>query len=232
MRPTEAPVEAEAPRLLKADLFGQIAVENLNGRACVVRDVGCARWWTRWLAGRLAAREAKALRALDGLPDVARLLSWDGSRLVRSWIPGQPLQSANVRDPRFYDALRRLVVSLHRRGVVHNDLAKQPNVLVQPDGRPALVDFQLAAVHRRRGRWFRLCGREDLRHLLKHKRRHCSDALTLRERAMLARPSGPARVWKATGKPVYLFWTRRVLGWSDREGAGDRGGKDEGSASS
>jgi hypothetical protein len=27
----------------------------------------------------------------------------------------------------------------------------------------------------------------------------------------------------ATVKPVYLFVTRRVLRWSDREGAGDRG---------
>ena len=24
-------------------------------------------------------------------------------------------------------------------------------------------------------------------------------------------------------KPIYLFLTRRVFGWSDREGAGDRG---------
>jgi hypothetical protein len=25
-----------------------------------------------------------------------------------------------------------------------------------------------------------------------------------------------------TGKPVYLFITRKILGWQDREGAGDR----------
>ena len=32
-----------------------------------------------------------------------------------------------------------------------------------------------------------------------------------------------SRTWMATGKPAYLFVTRRLLGWSDREGAGDRG---------
>jgi hypothetical protein len=26
----------------------------------------------------------------------------------------------------------------------------------------------------------------------------------------------------ASGKKIYLFITRRVLGWQDREGAGDR----------
>jgi predicted lipoprotein with Yx(FWY)xxD motif len=41
---------------------------------------------------------------------------------------------------------------------------------------------------------------------------------------MLARRSPIAGIWARTGKPVYRFVTRRLLGWSDREGAGDRGG--------
>lgn len=217
--------EAGTPeeRLLKADLFGRIFVTDLSGEARVVRDTTSARWWTRFLARRLAAREAKALRALAGVAQVAQLRGWDGRVLQRSWIPGAPLNAVGAQDPRFFDELRRLVAALHRRGVVHNDLAKQPNVLVRTDGKPALVDFQLAAVHRRRGRWFRTCGREDLRHVAKHKRRYFADLLTPRERALLARKSLPARVWMRTGKPVYLFVTRRLLGWSDREGSGERG---------
>jgi hypothetical protein len=39
---------------------------------------------------------------------------------------------------------------------------------------------------------------------------------------MLARPGAISRLWMATGKPVYTFITRRLLGWADREGAGDR----------
>jgi RIO-like serine/threonine protein kinase len=217
----EPPAERVQP--LKADLFGRVVRVDSSRGVRIVRDLAPARWWARPIARVLAGREARALRALHGLNGVPDLLSWNGKILERGWIEGQALQNRPMLDPRFYDALRRLLITVHRRRVTHNDLAKQPNVLVRDDGRPALVDFQLAAVHARRGRWFRLCAREDLRHLLKHKRRYCPNALTPRESAMLATPSGPARIWRATGKKVYMAWTRGVLGWSDREGAGDRG---------
>jgi hypothetical protein len=93
---------------------------------------------------------------------------------------------------------------------------------VTPDGRPALVDFQLASRHRGRGGWFRLCRLEDVRHLLKHKRTHLPGALTARERALLGRKSWFARGWEVLVKPVYLFVTRRLLRWRDREGEGQR----------
>jgi hypothetical protein len=85
-----------------------------------------------------------------------------------------------------------------------------------------VVDFQLAVVHRRRGRLFRALAREDLRHLLKHKRSYRPDSLTRRQQQMLATPSPLSRTWKLTVKPVYWFVTRRLLGWADREGAADR----------
>jgi hypothetical protein len=46
--------------------------------------------------------------------------------------------------------------------------------------------------------------------------------LTQREWRILARRSLPSRIWMATGKQVYIFVTRRILHWSDREGANDR----------
>ena len=63
---------------------------------------------------------------------------------------------------------------------------------------------------------------DDLRHLLKHKRTYLPHRLTAREKRILAQPSLLSRIWRSTGKRVYRFVTRRVLGWSDREGAGDR----------
>jgi len=113
---------------------------------------------------------------------------------------------------------------VHAAGILHNDLAKEPNWLVRPDGSPALVDFQLAMRPRHRGRLFRMLARDDLRHLLKHKRTYCPECLTTRQRALLAQRSPIAGTWARTGKPLYRFVTRRLLGWSDREGAGDRGG--------
>ncbi|HEU0224686.1 MAG TPA: hypothetical protein VFR29_04585 [Steroidobacteraceae bacterium] len=208
--------------LLKADLFGSVWRTEDRGRSLVIRDAGGARWWLSPLARRLCRREAAALARLDGLPGVPRLLGVNRRGLRREWIEGRPMQLARPCNAGYFRAARRLVSALHRRGVAHCDLAKEPNWLVTPTGAPALVDFQLALVAPRRGRLFRLLAREDLRHLLKHKRTYCPERLTARERAILATPGLTSRLWMATGKPVYLFVTRRLLGWSDREGAGDR----------
>src|SRR3546814_3416037 len=83
-------------------------------------------------------------------------------------------------DLAYFRAARRLLQGLHRRGVAHNDLAKEANWLVLADGRPALIDFQLAVLGKPRSRWMRLLAREDLRHLLKHKRTYCPQSITPR----------------------------------------------------
>jgi hypothetical protein len=74
----------------------------------------------------------------------------------------------------------------------------------------------------KRGALARALGHDDLRHLLKHKRTYLPDRLTARERRILATQSIVSRVWMASGKKVYLFVTRKILRWRDREGAGDR----------
>ena len=134
------------------------------------------------------------------------------------------MQIARPTQPDYFRQAMRLLRQLHAANVLHNDLAKETNWLVTPEGRPALVDFQLASVLRRRSRLARARGHDDLRHLLKHKRSYLPDLLTAREKRILARPSLLSRLWMASGKPVYLFITRRVLRWQDREGAGDRRG--------
>ena len=209
-------------KVLKSDLFGRMTLEQQQGLPVVVRDTGDARWWLAWLARRLCRREARALERLDELPGTPRLIAAEAGRLRREWIEGRPMQVARPRNPDYFRRAQRLVRALHRHGVAHNDLAKEPNWLVTPTGAPALVDFQLATVSARRGRLFRTLAREDLRHLLKHKWTYCPERLTARERRILASPAPIARLWMATGKPVYRFVTRRLLGWADREGAGDR----------
>jgi RIO-like serine/threonine protein kinase len=188
----------------------------------VRRDTRCARWWLKPVARRLAAREARALDTLAGVAGVPRLVSWQGGVLVRSWLEGRPMQVARPRDPAYYRRALRLLSRLHRAGVAHNDLAKEPNWLVLADGAPALLDFQLASVSARRGPLFRARAREDIRYLLKHKRSYCPQALTARQQRMLAAPGALSRIWMATGKRLYWLVTRRLLGWADREGAGDR----------
>ncbi|MEJ2514006.1 MAG: serine/threonine protein kinase [Gammaproteobacteria bacterium] len=212
----------DTPRLLKRDLFGEVRLEQSPAGRRVVRDTRGARWWTRRVARMLAAREARSLEAAAGLENVPRLLSWDGRVLERTWLEGLPMQQARPRERTYFRDCLALIRQLHAAGVVHNDCGKEANWLVLADGRPGLIDFQLAWAPRRRGRLFRLLGREDLRHTLKHKRYYCPGALSGRQRSLLERPAWPSRLWMATGKRVYLFVTRRVLGWSDREGASDR----------
>jgi RIO-like serine/threonine protein kinase len=212
--------------LLKQDQFGRVARLTVGSdagtTATVERDTRSASWWVRWLARRLAGREARALAALERVEGVPRLESWDGRTLRRSWLEGQPMHRRPPEDPVYFGEALRLLRRLHAAGVVHNDLAKEPNWLVTPGDRPALVDFQLALRPRSRGRLFRALAYDDLRHLLKHKRTYFPARLTSRQRAILARRSAIAALWARTGKPVYRFVTRRLLGWADREGAGDR----------
>ncbi len=207
---------------LKGDTFGEIWLCRANGNAYIERRVDRARPWARWLANWLARREGKALLLAQGISGVPELLHYADSRLRRELIPGEPMQEARPRDPDYYRESLRLLRRLHQRGIAHNDLAKEPNWLVTDLGAPALVDFQLASISTRRGLWFRALAREDIRHLLKHKRTYCPDRLSARQKAILANKAPLSRIWMATGKPVYIFITRRLLGWSDREGAYDR----------
>jgi len=205
--------------LLKSNLFGSIGREA----EYVKRDLTTGPAWARPLARWLAGREARALARAAQLSGVPPLVSFDGQHLRRKWIAGVPMQIARPADPAYYRAALTLLRRLHRAGIAHNDLAKEPNWLVQPDGRPALVGLQLATVSRRRTLWFRLLAREDLRHLLQHKRSYCPGRLTRRQRRMLADPGVLSRFWRQTGKLVYQFVTRRMLGWRNREGVRDHG---------
>jgi RIO-like serine/threonine protein kinase len=204
--------------VLKRDLFGTIRHEADS----VIRDTRDARLWLRWLARHLARREAQALERLRGLDGIPRLISFNGAELTREYIDAEVMYRAKPASREYFSAALRLLRQLHARRVTHRDLAKEANWLVTPAGRPALVDFQLASYSRRRGKLFRLFGHDDLRHLLKHKRSYIPERLTARELRILATPSIVTRIWMATGKRLYLLVTRRILRWSDREGAADR----------
>jgi len=203
---------------LKADAFGSVTLVGEGSDRTIERDVMCARWWLRPVSRWVASREARALARLAPLEGFARVLRWDRRVLVRSYIDGAPMQEAQPQHVAFYREAWRLLRAMHRRGVSHNDLAKEPNWLVTPAGSPALTDFQMALFGPPRSRRMRLLAREDLRHLLKHKRTYCSGHLTPVERRVLARRSWFRALWFASVKPVYRFVTRRVFRWRDNEG--------------
>jgi len=224
-RYTVAMTHADAIELqaLKADSFGRIALMRSGDGLFVRRDLAHVPTWLRLPAWWLARREARALQAIAGMPAVPQLLRWDDRVLDRSYLAGAAMYQQPPRgDIAYFRRARRLLQALHRRGVAHNDLAKEANWLVLADGTPALIDFQLAVRGHPRSRWMRLLAREDLRHLLKHKRTYCPEALTSVERRLLRRRSWVRDAWFASGKPVYRFVTRRLLHWEDNEGLGPK----------
>ena len=208
--------------LLKKDLFGEVWQLATDRGPIILRDTRQARWWLRWLARHLMKREARALAALSGTDGVPQLIDCDEDALSRTLVPGVPMYEGRPRSACYFKRAASLLRQLHTAGVIHNDLAKEPNLLLRPDGSPAFIDFQLAWYSPKRGRLFRAAAREDIRHLLKHKRTYRPDLLTARELSILASPSPVSRAFMTFVKPVYLFVTRKLFGWSDREGAADR----------
>ena len=221
--PNDTPPSITEVAALKSDSFGRIALMQGIDGLFVRRDLAHVPAWLRLPAWWLARRESRALSQVDGLPAVPRLLRWDGRCLDRSYLAGAAMyQRPPHSDTSYFHRARHLLQQLHRRGLAHNDLAKEANWLVLDDGAPAIIDFQLATRGHPRSRWLRLLAREDLRHLLKHKRTYCPHAVTAVERRLLKRRSWLREAWFASGKPVYRFVTRRLLKWEDNEGQGPK----------
>ncbi|MEZ6004900.1 MAG: phosphotransferase [Planctomycetota bacterium] len=216
--------------VLKADSLGR--VERLErGDERRLRRVAIGGRWpgSGVLARLLLRRERKALEQLQGLPGIPRLLGPDwaesvpgadgttipaASMLVREFVDGTALHQATHLPENFFERLDELVLRMHERGICHNDLHKEQNVMVTSGGFPALIDFQLASCHARRGRTYRVRCHEDRRHVRKHERRYRRAGRPVAEAGDLPEhlPRKPlSRLWRATGKRLYHGFTRRVL---------------------
>jgi hypothetical protein len=189
----------------------------------VLRRIDQVPWWAWPLARHLLVRERNALDHIGALGVGPPLLLAGRNFLVRGFLDGAALHMARPHgDIGYFLSAKAALRKLHRAGVCHNDLHKEQNWLRGADGRAYLTDFQLAMCFARRGRLFRIAAYEDLRHLLKQKRRYAPDALTSAERRVLARKSWLTTIWMATGKRVYYRITRGLFGFVDREGKGLR----------
>jgi RIO-like serine/threonine protein kinase len=213
--------------VLKRDLLSEIHQGYLAGdpgRKVIRRVVTRTPWWTRPLARLLARREFNSLlavgRALAGV--VPAPIARDDAGHYRGWVDGEPLDIARPSDPDWFRDAFRLLRILRRNRITHNDLAKPQNWLRTPDGRAAVIDFQLAWRHRRPGALYRFMAYEDFRHLLKQMHRYAPHLMTPTARRIYNRRSLPNRFWRQSGKKVYNAITRKLLHWADREGKGIR----------
>lgn len=213
--------------VLKRDVFstverGAFLVEGREVPA-VLRRIDRVPFWSRPIARHFLRRESRALAVAGPLGIAPPLLFQGREALVRGWLDGLPLHIAKPRgNAAFFASAADALATLRSHSVAHNDLAKEQNWLVGPAGQAYLTDFQLAHVFARKRKAYRVLAYEDLRHLLKHKRKYLPEALTPAEKRILARKGLPARIWMATGKKVYVLISRGIFGFTDREGGGPR----------
>ncbi len=178
---------------------------RMHGEDAVVKDYGRSGNIFKHLLGAfLSRREAAALRRAAGIPSVARVIS-----LPRPWIlviehiQGTRIAEADpeLLTPEFFSHLSALIAQLHGRGIAHGDLEKLDNLLITPDGEPAIVDFAAAVMSG--GNPLAALAlpyliENDRRAVYKAKSKLASHLLTDREHELLERRSGPER------------WFRRV----------------------
>ncbi|MBB6441401.1 hypothetical protein [Phycisphaera mikurensis] len=194
----------------------------------------------RWLGRRLADRERFFHRRLADLPEVPVDLGEvviddrpEPNAFARAWVVGEPLQRDARPGDGFFEAAEALVAAVHARGVALVDLDKADNFIVDPRGRPHLLDFQLALAADRRGflpAWLAVRGlatqqRCDRYHLLKHRIRQRPDTVCAGDAAAAAseldalRPPW-IRFWRRIWRPVILTRRRLLVRLGVRSGDG------------
>lgn len=111
-------------------------VKDFRPRGVLVREtVGTLLTW----------RELRGLNRIAGIPGVpANAFRLDRHALAYRYVPGSSLARPGIgaQSTEFYAALERLLQQVHARGIVHLDVRNARNILVDPEGRPMLLDFQ------------------------------------------------------------------------------------------
>lgn len=164
-----------------------------------------------WLGRLVTHNEVCNLMRCAGVRGVPRLLARTGpATYLYEYIEGTSLDRKPPLPPRFFDGLLAVLQQIHARGLVHFDLHKRGNVLVDNDGRPWIIDFQLSTfigdrcllsrrLSIRLRRWLQTY---DLYHLYKHKRRFQPAELTPAEERLSRDNRLPLRLHRAIARPI------------------------------
>lgn len=150
-------------------------------------------WYGKWLC----MHERDIYSHLAGVPGVPRWAGCvDDATYAIEYIDAKPLDHLDVPPPGFFDRLLEIFTQMHRRGVAYCDANKQSNILVDADGRPFVIDFQISIHRRDNWPWplrsisaliVRFAQRADIYHLYKHKRRLAPQELTAEEERLSRR---------------------------------------------
>lgn len=140
---------AQRENILAVSNQGTLLRYRADGLDLVVK-AAMGRGPLRALRERTLLREYAAYRRLDGLDGVPRCRGLVGGHyLVLEFVRGTPYREAEWADrERWFAEFLALLRAIHARGVSHGDLKSKSNILVTADGRPCVIDFGTAFVHR------------------------------------------------------------------------------------
>jgi hypothetical protein len=163
------------------------------------------------LIGRLMTQsEISKLRRCAGIPAVPQVLArLDAHSYVYEYIEGQSLDDKPSLPADFFDRLAEALQQVHARNIVHFDLHKRGNILIDAEGRPHIIDFQIARhigdrlllsrwLSARLRRWLQSY---DIYHVYKYKRRFQPELLTEAEEKLSYNRSWPLQLQRAVAWP-------------------------------
>ncbi len=171
-----------------------------------------------WLGRRMARHEISLLQKLadlKGIPALAGPVKLGGTELsnavARHYIEGHPLGNREAVSESFFPDLSAFLEAMHKRKVAYVDLHKRENILVNQQGEPCLIDFQISVAWPSwipAGPFFKILRRSDEYHLTKHWARCRPDQCGFDGTDLRGRIPWPIRAHRLIAVPV-----RQVRRW-------------------
>jgi hypothetical protein len=147
---SRAQLQSARRELLRDGRFANARVErvHIDRTDWIFKDFSTRAFVVRNSIGRfLLGRELRALHRLEGIDGIpSQAFRVDAFAIAARFVPGRTLARVdpNSLSTAYLGALEALLQQVHSRGLVHLDTRGGGNLLMQPDGRPGIIDFQAA----------------------------------------------------------------------------------------
>jgi hypothetical protein len=188
-----------------------------------------------WLGNILAEREMwfyNKLHDVDYVTSAVIVKTEDGKDLphvsAHPYIEGGPFMKNTQASDEYFDQLLDLIKQLHANDIAYVDMNKRENMIIDLDGRPNLMDFQISFAPERFSwatRWLAnlilpTLKKSDIYHVNKHYVRTRPDLLTAEQLAIMSEPPKFIKLHRKIGVPIRTF--RRAilvkLGFRNKDG--------------
>jgi len=210
-------IKKNPPRMLARGRWANadLSLFDEGSTTWVIKDFSPCKVPIRYTLGIfMVRRELQALTRLQGIAGIAaepfRLSPF---AVAYHYIPGTTLKESRrtgVVTPDFFRLLEAMVQRMHERNIVHLDIRYMRNILITPEGTPALLDFQTSLALNRIPRVFhRLLKAIDLSGVYKCWQKVCPGTMDAERLALLEAIQKKRSLWIFKGYPLGTRTSRR-----------------------